>query len=709
MATTHESPTRHRRAPRDRRAWGALRSSLPPAASDIVVQNLREDEVLSYPLVLLEGLVTGLATGQEGDLFLETRVDQQSSSTLWPVVTRSGRFKAFVLISAPGKVTVTLQIAGVCERVFRLEYAPPIATPFVVKFHYQKTLDNPGDDNPDATAAQKVRFSALVLQMAVAEMMHAVRLPRQTFALEFAADGLPEVTQLPSQPPSVQTQELLEVVQREIETSGPDAPCGMEFKHLVVLDRARSKSWTRNSDVALGLFGSDGLHTWPAHLGELSACCLNNEEVDQAATRAKPTTFGAKFTADLGELLQVLGRTFEISIPKNGLSRLLCIYETKPRSVLNRLRSIYETKSRLKLEAFHQATDNGWLKLNHDAIREVKTRGDNPWHDKAAQLLSDCAWIWSPDSVRILEPVGLGQDDGDQTTLEITPDYPTSDRGEDLGAIELTVGQHLDELITYTRTELSEMESDWTLRTEGGSQWFVLGEDEYFTRVDVRAECWVHGLQLHTNFRSSRWFGGTHGELQTLQAPDGWRVCSFYGTEGDSYVGRLGVRCVPLSSPSSSNPPLPKQIPQSANSAKFFGAVGKAFEHGPKTRFLAMPDAIGAVVVRCGMYVESPFRVLTPAEVTAGAGDPKTYRPNDNVFELLPGEQFVKIEVSSGHWLDAVRFTTTLRVSPWYGGGNGINATVLECPSGTHICGFHGTHGKNYVGALGVLYCADGG
>ncbi|KAG6613667.1 Jacalin-like lectin domain-containing protein [Phytophthora cinnamomi] len=134
---------------------------MSPAPS-IVVDNLQEDEVLSYPLVLLEGRVTGLSP-HTSHLFLEARLDHLRSS-LWPISAPSGRFKAFMLLPSEGQFAVTLRLAGVVERIFCIEYRPRV-TRYMVKFHYQICSDSdardgfdapPGVDNSDAAAIAKL-------------------------------------------------------------------------------------------------------------------------------------------------------------------------------------------------------------------------------------------------------------------------------------------------------------------------------------------------------------------------------------------------------------------------------------------------------------------------------------------------------------------------------------------------------------------------
>lgn len=684
------------------------------------MDNLVDDEVVSYPLVLLEGRVIGLPCD---GVFLDAGLDDLRHS-LWPV-TAGGRFKALILLPSPGKFAITLSAAGI-ERVFFLEYRPPV-TRYVVKFYYQICADStahdgfdapPGVDNSDAVAIAKVRFNALLLQMATAELLHDAGLPRQTFAMQFAADGLPEVTLLRTSftnahARSVDGQELIKLVREDIEASGMDDHPELDFKHAVVLGCSRYNTQTQKAEghTALGggkvgVFGSCGLHTWPSHLGEVTACCLNNTRIDKRVLLDDSCyrgTFWANFSTGIGATLHEIGHTFGLGHATSGImsrgfddmNRLLCVYQADPRS---------------GRPGFHQASPQGWLELNHAALHEVDSRGGAHWNAGSAHLVRHCPWIsgfakpslvgptvsWD-DSVR--GPVGHGQYNGTQVPLP-EERSPSSSEGDELGAVMLDAGKYIDRLETLTRDQLRGRSDP--LRASGNQHWFVLAAGEYVTQVDVRAMAWIDGLQLHTNLRSSKWYGGTGGTLYALKAADGWRVQSFFGTRGDSHVGKLGLRCLPVTSP----PPVPRPLQAEINAVSTSSRAGKALEGGPKTPFSTSLPVIGAVVIRCGRFTES-IAILSPAETTAKCQDPRAFRSNEHVFVLVPGENLVKLEVSSGHWVDCVQLTTTSRESPWFGGGRGPDFAVMECPPHHHICGFHGVQGKKYVGAVGMLYAPE--
>ncbi|GMF20427.1 unnamed protein product [Phytophthora lilii] len=651
-------------SPRGLRGLCCLRwTSSAPA---IKLLNLQDGELLSHPLVLLDGVVT--ARGD--DLFVAARLHDESA-TLWPVAKSSGRFKALVLLPRPGNFVVSLEVAGATRHV-RVEYAPPQDTPYQVKFHFHRHQDEQPEPSPeDHEALQKLRFNVLVLQLAVAEMLRAAG-KRRTFALQLAADGLPEVEMLQSC--SFDGEDRIDKVSEAVEEDYN----GVEFKHVIVTEGAGGNKCEQGEDIAI--FDSAGLQSWPSCLREVSASCLSGQADENAS-----------FVSGIDELLHVLLSMFDEKLAEHHpfhVNRVLCAYEADPNSTL---------------DSFQEVDTQGWLKLNYTALREVKEHGSLHLNTKSARKLLQCSWIWSPETVRMYGPVGTSKCESDLDILEEVAISAEMDPDEELQAVFLDAGTSLNDIQNFFRREIA---SRGELRSERNDDWFVLVDGEYIMRVDVCASSWIEGIQIHTNLRSSRWYGNTSGQKHEFKGPPGWYVATFFGSSSDSHVMTLGVKCLPLSAPLKARSEWPKESPHNDCPVKFFPAAGKALEHGPKTQFIMMPDIIAAVVVRCNTYVEAPFRVLTPDEVDVNCRDPTAYHSNDHVFKLFPGEQITKVETSSGHYLDAVRFTTTQRVSPWYGSGYGVDSSTVECPVNHDVCGFHGTHGKKFVGALGILYHA---
>lgn len=71
--------------------------------------------------------------------------------------------------------------------------------------------------------------------------------------------------------------------------------------------------------------------------------------------------------------------------------------------------------------------------------------------------------------------------------------------------------------------------------------WLVLEDGEFITSMDVRAMCWIDGVQFYTNERSSPWYGGHGGEMHRLDTKPAYKIYGFFGSIGSRFTGSLGA------------------------------------------------------------------------------------------------------------------------------------------------------------------------
>lgn len=716
---------------------------------EIEVENLREGEAVGYPLVLLEGHVRRAGGGLDdlslpANCFLDATVCGLSTRWRWPVARHSGAFKAFVQLPSAGEFSIALRLEDPdCGRVFRVVYSPPSAPKFAVRFYYQKSSDATdsaqgfdaphGVDTSDAAAVARIQTAALLMQTATAEMMHAAGLGRRSFALELK-DGLPAVRLLRSSfsdatARSIRDQELIRLVDQDIEVQGLDIDERYALKHAVILGCSAYNPETRKAEghTALGggkvgIFGSCGLHTWPSRLEELTACCLNNTKIDTTQLLDDSCyrgTFWANFSTGIGAFLHELGHTFGLGHSESGIM-------ARGFDDMNRLFSVYEINARSPANGYIRNRDDahrlGFLELNYDKLAETAHRGGAHWNLGSAALLRHCPWIsgqerrsrvgptvsWD-NSVR--GPVGHGTYDGDQHPLRRCFSHIGLESA-DIGGVLVEAGQYVDDIETRTREEMAVLLATNACHSTGNKHWVVLLENEYIQQVDVRAMAWIDGVQIHTNLRSTRWLGGFGGKLHSLKAADGHAVGGFFGSRGNCHVGTLGICCLPIDGGMPPGPPRVRiqgsrlHLPSQRSSP-----AGLALEH-PQTTFECNSLAPGgAIIVRCSTYVES-FRVVSPQAFESSLKDPEQnakLHPNDHVFQLMADEDLLSMEIKSGHWVDAIRFWTSRRSSPWYGGAGGSQCVLVESPPGFCISGFFGSHGQCYLGRIGAIFSLKGG
>lgn len=380
-----------------------LRIEDPPADGDardgeqlsICVTNVRENEVVTHSLVLLEGCVDNFAQvkrsvragtieyvqaaasrldSPEPVAFDNSSTTTNSSSRglCWPIAPSTGHFKAFVLLPKPGAYEVRLQMVS-ASLLLRIYFAPPRAR-CVVRFHYQKPYDSnhgfdapAGVDNSDNAAIDRLKLGALLLQTVFAELFRRADRARQTFALELGDDGFPVVHVLRSQFSTTHarvlddTNLLLHLRQDVLSTettravgrrSSASSDGGLVLvKHVVILGGAHFDASTGEIfghkqlvDGNLVVFDSCGLHTWPRALSELTASCLDATRFQQHhhafPRRCITSSRGggwrwSTFASSFSRLMQLMGSSFGLERPSDGVMR------AGVRS-LNRMFSVFE-------------------------------------------------------------------------------------------------------------------------------------------------------------------------------------------------------------------------------------------------------------------------------------------------------------------------------------------------------------------------------
>lgn len=706
------------------------------ASWSISVRNLRERERLGFPLALLEGSVDRSPRSVENlpaGCFLRARVVlEPAAARRWPVARASGAFKAFVLLPLPGKFVIELEIPELgCQTSFHVEFAPVSAPEFVVRFYYQKSSDAtggfdapPGVDNSDAAAVAKIQTAALLMQTATAEMMHDAGFGRRSFTMELQPeDGKPVVHVLRTSfsnatAREIHDQKLIRLVEDDIRAQGFDKDERRKFKHAVILGCStynpathKAEGHTALGGGKVGVFGSCGLHSWPSSIADITACCLNNARIDTNRLlddSCYRCTFWANFSTGIGAFLHELGHTFGLGHSVSGIM-------ARGFDDMNKLFSVYEISSRSSAKGFEGHFTDGFLELNYGAITEVNLKAGAHWNLGSAALLKNFPWI-SGQPVRSTVgptiswedytrgPVGNGDYDGEQISFS-TPVISSPAR---IGAVMIDAGKYVNKIQVFTREKVAELANSGECRSSGNTHWLVLAEHEYIQRVDVRAMAWIDGLQIHTNLQSSRWYGGFGGKLHALSAAPGYAITSLFGSRGNNYVGKLGVRCHPytttpqehlllnLTVSSTTMRPISGQFP----------AAGLALERS-QTPFGLDNNTVksgSTLSIRCNSYVEA-FRVEAPSANRYRSEE--NQRPSDmHIFQLCKGEYFTALEVKSGHWVDALRFHTNFRRSPWYGGKGGDHHVVMECPPGNQISAFFGSHGERYLGSIGAMYSA---
>jgi hypothetical protein len=400
----------------------------------IQVKNLRQNENLSFPLVLVEGVVDNLIASGLPDSALYVQAVAHAAerggspnnswvgSVCWPVVRESGHFKAYVHLPHPGAFVVQLRIANTTHTMV-VQFTPR-RTKWIVRFHYQKPRDSyqgfdapNGVDNSDSDACQRIKFNAMVLQTAVAELFHQAGFVRKTFTVELDVDGFPVVDVLRSnhsvsQARRMTDSQLLTLLDEDVqvaenaqqEKSDASATTRNHVKHVVFLGGSHFDPRTQKLSDYRTLVGGSvvatsvcGMFTWPRNLNELTACCFNSDSVAPELTLDRCSvsqTYWTNYSGCISILLHLLGLSFGLSYRAGGVmhkrfrqaSRLLAVMEPRP--------------GKQQCVALSQPIGDGRFdKLQRQALKAVGGTRDEVYLDELSigELAIHCRWI-NPNS-----------------------------------------------------------------------------------------------------------------------------------------------------------------------------------------------------------------------------------------------------------------------------------------------------------------------
>ncbi|RLN44453.1 hypothetical protein BBJ28_00006127 [Nothophytophthora sp. Chile5] len=390
--------------------------------------NLRENEKLAFPLVLIEGTVENVRPANLSDLDMyvqavahevnqgETQSNSWVGSVCWPVVRDSGHFKAYVHLPRTGTFRIRLRIATTTSTL-TLRFVPR-RTKWILRFHYQKPRESHHDfdvtsgvGNADSDACERLKFNALLLQTAVAELFHRAGLSRKTFALELDGDGFPIVSLLRSKYSSTYARrmsdpQLLSLLHRDVKGDEQQDKHDSEptrhhrIKHVVIMDDSHLDPRTGKAARFKALLGGDvvassacNMHTWPRGLEEFTACCINSElvapglSVPHCAVRR---SFWANYSGGLSVLLQLLGLSFGLRYRTSGVMH-------KSFREFTRLFTVFEPRSGMQQSATASRPigDGRFARLQLRTLKPVGLAPEGAHLDDLSigELALQCRWI----------------------------------------------------------------------------------------------------------------------------------------------------------------------------------------------------------------------------------------------------------------------------------------------------------------------------
>lgn len=402
----------------------------------VEILNLRDNERLTFPLVLVEGIAarpSPVSDSSDDEAptieFIHASVRDASTASAalsWPVVPDTGRFKALVMLPRPGTHCIQLRVHGELVHELMIRYTHPLSK-HIARFHYEKRMNDSrgfdapaGVDNSDAAALKRVKLGALLMQTCIAEMFHKQGLPRATIALEFDDSEeceVPRADILETTDEDMEGRSQVTAITRALRRQTAAAAAeGVTLTHFVHVGsnhfdpatRTVSNHCAHMYDNAF-LFSAVTLHTWPSALNEVTKCLLDTRRIDTSTLNedsAGRGSYWANFATGFGVFMHFFVRRFSRRNSYRGMfgrgfdnvNRLLSVFEPELESDEPAVQVHVERSgdAAATLVANHETTDET-IELNYSVLEEVgdDVHGAFVEGPVLAALLEQCPFVVS--------------------------------------------------------------------------------------------------------------------------------------------------------------------------------------------------------------------------------------------------------------------------------------------------------------------------
>ena len=276
------------------------------ARAEIKVTNLKDGEILRYPIAFLRG-----TTEAPGEMRIANRDnDRPDGTNATPVEAQ--KFKILVELR-PGVNHLTLS-EGAEKAEFALTYQP-MTTPYRVNVLYVGAADGemtyPAEraDDPQ-NYADRLDTALKLMQTFTAERLHDAGFDRKTFPLDLGADGkvMMHPLRYPAKAEDLKKLDPTKMWQRYYPWTG------QQFNE----DRNKCLVITLSVVGALGaghqaMFGAVGLHVWPVSIRDTYRAFTDTTPIDpkmvQDDSVGRGVAWGQAATT-MGAALHELGHTF---------------------------------------------------------------------------------------------------------------------------------------------------------------------------------------------------------------------------------------------------------------------------------------------------------------------------------------------------------------------------------------------------------------
>lgn len=299
--------------------------SSPP----IVITQPKNGEVLTYPLVRIYGFTTD---EKVEDVYLVNCYETNEDISYISCPVKRGKFTAVVHLRPESntlRLSNTLQFID--SRVFSLFYRVPPPGPPYIRFVYLLAKDSDGSfQSPDPChpeeavqeGCKRLHTAGLLIQSAMAEMLHAEGFGRRTFRL--APDVLVHRMEKLTVSEAFETDEqtLFSLIYQELS----EIPNRSDIIDAVVMSFTRKIEGRVYAHTALGggflaLFGGASMFTWPVGVHDIVRAFQDTRSIDDhnffddSAGRATKLGRRACASTTIGLLLHEIGHCLSLPHP----------------------------------------------------------------------------------------------------------------------------------------------------------------------------------------------------------------------------------------------------------------------------------------------------------------------------------------------------------------------------------------------------------
>jgi hypothetical protein len=297
------------------------------AQQAIAITNVADGETVRQELLIVQGAVSGVDSVSVTD----------HGGTTRSFAVDGGRFKAIVEL-LPGVNSLTVAASGFAPRQLDVNYAPEDAGP-AVRMVYVLSSDDDGTfqappETPNGidSAERRIRFSGLLMQAVLAELMNEAGHGRKTIRLARNAAREVEVfthrlalTFAETQeycdgprPPCRDVVELWGIIGAELAESLPFG----QFKNMAFTGMSRFDPATGQTHAAAALGGGDlawqgglVLHAYPENIDELLAVMEDTTPLSPQGMFVEwwKDSYWGTYSVNMGGATHELGHTFGLA------------------------------------------------------------------------------------------------------------------------------------------------------------------------------------------------------------------------------------------------------------------------------------------------------------------------------------------------------------------------------------------------------------